>query len=137
MPTILIVEDEVLFREGVQEVLELHGFVVICAAAGQEALALLATVGVDLVITDLAMPNMDGVDFVQQVKARFPELPVIVASGCSYTVGQRLGIESFMVPGAVASIGKPFRSSELLTLVRQVVSADGSCTNQAVSPVCV
>lgn len=120
--TILLVEDELLLREGVQEVLEVHGYKVIGAGDGLEALEWLEQVNVGLIISDLVMPNMNGVDFVQQVRLKFPELPVIVASGSPGSVMKRLGIESIHVPGATACIMKPFKNAELVALVKQVLA---------------
>lgn len=123
MSTILLVEDEVLLREGVQEMLEVHGYKVIGAGDGAEALEWLEQVPVTLVISDLVMPNMNGVDFVERVRVKYPSLPIIVASGSPGSVMQRLGIDSIQVPGATASIVKPFKSSELMALIKQVLSA--------------
>ncbi len=119
--TVLLVEDELLLREGVQEVLEVHGYKVMVAGDGAEALALLGHTPVSLIISDLVMPNMNGVDFVQRVRQQFPKLPIIVASGSPGAVMKRLGIDSIQVPGATACIMKPFKSAELLALVKQVL----------------
>ena len=119
--TVLLVEDELLLREGVQEVLEVHGYKVVVAGDGAEALALLGHTPVSLIISDLVMPNMNGVDFVQRVRQQFPQLPIIVASGSPGAVMKRLGIDSIQVPGATACIMKPFKSAELLALVKQVL----------------
>jgi CheY-like chemotaxis protein len=118
MTTILLVEDEVLLREGVQEMLEVHGYKVIGAGDGQEALEWLDQVTVNLIITDLVMPGMNGVDFVKTVREKFPQLPIIVASGSPGSVVRRLGIESIHVPGATASIGKPFKTADLIAMVQ-------------------
>jgi YesN/AraC family two-component response regulator len=58
--TILWVDDEELLRAGLQEMLEIEGFNVITAPNGQQAMACLNEQAVDLVITDLVMPEMDG-----------------------------------------------------------------------------
>jgi CheY-like chemotaxis protein len=123
MTTILLVEDEVLLREGVQEMLEVHGYKVIGAGDGQEALEWLDQVAVNLIITDLVMPGMNGVDFVKLVREKFPSLPIIVASGSPGSVVRRLGIETIHVPGATASIGKPFKTVELIAMVQQALAA--------------
>ncbi len=123
MATILLVEDEILLREGVQEVLEVNGYDVIATADGVEALAWLARVPVVLVISDLVMPHMNGIEFIQQVRDKHPDLPIMVASGCSYSVMGQLGISSTKVPGATASITKPFKAAELIGLVKQLVPA--------------
>jgi DNA-binding response OmpR family regulator len=119
--TLLLVDDEKLLREAVKEILEVNGFNVIDAADGEAALAWLAQVKVDLLITDLVMPNMDGVELVQKVSARFKELPIIVVSGSGTAVTKRFGIESINISGATASISKPFKSTELVKLVNKLL----------------
>jgi len=121
MATILLVEDEDLLRNGVQEMLELHDFHVIGAGDGIEALEWLEEAEVDLVITDLVMPNMDGVDFVHKLREKRPTLPVIVVSGSSKSVMDRYGINTLDIPGANASLSKPFKSNELVGLVKKLL----------------
>jgi CheY-like chemotaxis protein len=121
--TILLVEDEELLRAGVQEVLEIQGYKVITAPDGEQALACLAAQTIDLIITDLVMPKMDGVDFVKQVRTIKPDLPVIVVSGSTRNIMQRYGIDSIQVPGANASLPKPFKSVDLIEQVRQLLAA--------------
>lgn len=126
MPTILLVEDEELLRTGVQEILEMNGFHVIGAGDGLEALQWIAETPVDLVITDLVMPNMNGVDFVNRLRATHPDLPVIVASGSTTSVTKRLGIDSINIPGATASIAKPFKSVELVAKIQQLLGVQSA-----------
>jgi CheY-like chemotaxis protein len=122
-PTILLVEDEELLRAGVQEVLEIQGYKVISAPDGQQALACLNLQPIDLVITDLVMPQMNGIDFVKQVREIQPDLPVIVVSGSTRNIMQRYGIDSIQVPGANASLPKPFKSVDLLEQVQQLLAS--------------
>lgn len=121
--TILLVEDEELLRAGVQEVLEIQGYKVITAPDGEQALAFLAAQTIDLIITDLVMPKMDGVDFVKQLRKIKPDLPVIVVSGSTRNIMQRYGIDSIQVPGANASLPKPFKSVDLIEQVRQLLAS--------------
>ncbi len=123
LATILLVEDEELLRAGVQEVLEIQGYRVITAPDGEQALACLAAQTIDLIITDLVMPKMDGVDFVKQLRTIKPDLPVIVVSGSTRNIMQRYGIDSIQVPGANASLPKPFKSVDLIEQVRQLLAA--------------
>lgn len=123
MPTILLVEDEDLLRNGVQEMLELHDFHVIGAGDGLEALEWLEEAHVDLVITDLVMPHMDGVDFVRKLREKRPTLPVIVVSGSSKSVMDRYGIHTLDIPGANASLSKPFKSNDLVQLVQRLLAS--------------
>lgn len=120
--TILLVEDEELLRAGVQEVLEIQGYKVITAPDGQQALACLSAHAIDLIITDLVMPKMDGINFVKQLRDIKPELPVIVVSGSTRNIMQRYGIDSIQVPGANASLPKPFKSVDLIEQVRQLLA---------------
>lgn len=120
--TILLVEDEELLRAGVQEVLEIQGYKVITAPDGEQALACLGAQTIDLVITDLVMPKMDGVDFVKQLREIKPDLPVIVVSGSTRNIMQRYGIDSIQVPGANASLPKPFKSVDLIEQVRLLLA---------------
>ena len=122
MPTILLVEDEDLLRNGVQEMLELHDFHVIGAGDGLEALEWLEEAHVDLVITDLVMPHMDGVDFVRRLRETRPTLPVIVVSGSSKSVMDRYGIHTLDIPGANASLSKPFKSADLIQQVQRLLA---------------
>ena len=121
--TILLVEDEELLRAGVQEVLEIQGYNVITAPDGEQALACLVAQTIDLIITDLVMPKMDGVDFVKQLRKIKPDLPVIVVSGSTRNIMQRYGIDSIQVPGANASLPKPFKSVDLIEQVRQLLAS--------------
>ena len=122
MSTILLVEDETLLREGIQEILEAYGYVVIGAADGVEALEWLGQATVNLIVTDLLMPNMNGVEFIKHVSSNHPHTPVIVISGSNGTAMTRMGIESINVPGATASISKPFKALELVALIQKTLA---------------
>lgn len=121
--TILLVEDEELLRAGVQEILEIQDYRVITAANGSQALACLESQEVDLVITDLVMPKMDGIDFVQRLRKIRPDVPVIVVSGSTRNIMQRYGIDDIQVPGANASLPKPFKGLDLLAQVKTLLDA--------------
>ena len=122
MTTILLVEDEVLLREGVQEMLEAHDYKVIGAGDGIEAMEWLEQVPVSLIITDIIMPNMDGIEFVEKVRVKYPDLPIVVISGSPGSAMTRLGISNIQVPGATASIMKPFKSTDLLVAVQKLLA---------------
>ena len=121
--TILLVDDEELLRAGVQEMLEMSGYTVITATNGHEAMACLKQNAIDLVITDLVMPKMDGVDFVEQLRQIWPDVPVIVVSGSTRNIMQRYGIESIQVPGADASLSKPFKGVDLMSQIKELLGS--------------
>lgn len=123
MTTILLVDDENLLREGVREILEMSDYSIIEARDGEEGLALFATNNVDLVISDIVMPNMDGVDFVTRLRESFPQVPILTISGGSRVVSARFGLDSALLSGANASLTKPFNAKQLLEKVQQLLAA--------------
>jgi DNA-binding response OmpR family regulator len=129
-PTILLIEDEDLLRSGVQEVFELHGFQVIGAEDGLEALHWLYETQIDLVVTDLLMPNMNGVELIAKLSRSHPDLPVILVSGAGEQVRQRLGIASLESLGAKANFSKPFKSDELVKKAKELVAFSRSPVSQ-------
>jgi CheY-like chemotaxis protein len=76
--TILLVDDDPGVRYALTEVLRDRGYRVVGVDSGAKALAMLD--GVDVVVTDLSMPGMDGLELVSQIAARAPALPVILFS---------------------------------------------------------
>ena len=78
---ILVVDDQESMREMLADLLDMMGLEAEAVASGEEALRALETPGIDLVITDLNMPKMDGMELMKQVKAKYPGMPVIVITG--------------------------------------------------------
>src|SRR5689334_14438877 len=78
---VLIVDDSELMRDLVQRMLRTEGYMITVAGNGREAQQRLATSEFHLVITDLFMPDMDGIELVRDVAARLPGTPVIVLTG--------------------------------------------------------
>ena len=123
MPTLLLIEDEDLLRSGVQEIFELNGFHVIGAEDGLEAMHWLYETQIDLVVTDLLMPNMNGVELIAKLTRSHPDLPVILVSGANNLVKERLGIQSLESLGAKATFTKPFKSEELVSKAKELVTS--------------
>ena len=78
METILIVDDEINYTLILAAVLEDEGFETLTANSGTEALATLSESDVDLVLTDMKMPAMDGIDLLERIKKEDADLPVIM-----------------------------------------------------------
>ncbi|MEN9360473.1 MAG: hypothetical protein RL095_2008 [Verrucomicrobiota bacterium] len=79
--TLLIVDDEELIRELLRRHFSFQGFQVLSAADGEEALMILAEQKVDVVISDIMMPNMDGTELIQRIRAEYPIMRVIMMTG--------------------------------------------------------
>ena len=77
---ILAVDDDAVARELLQTILGSHGYQVLTASGGKEALGILQAVPVDLVMSDLVMPGMDGLAFLKAVRASLPGLSVIITT---------------------------------------------------------
>ncbi|GAB6195936.1 response regulator [Lysobacter xanthus] len=118
---ILVVEDEPGIRDGLAMLLGLEGYAVATAANGLEALDALATMAVDLVITDQMMPRMDGVAFLHRLRAddRLRALPAIMVSAVPRP-------QEDVGTLADAFIGKPFEAPRLLQAIRDLLARRGS-----------
>ena len=115
---IVLVEDEPAIREALARYLRTLGHDVPTAANGVEALKLLDQGRVDAVITDIRMPEMDGLEFVRALRKRQGDLPVIAISGGGMIPNELL-LESAGLLGAVATLQKPFKLEQL----RQAIDA--------------
>ena len=78
---ILVVDDDADLRDTLQRFLALSGFEVQPAADGIQASKILAATAVDLVVTDIIMPEKDGFGLIKELHARYPEIPVIAITG--------------------------------------------------------
>jgi DNA-binding NtrC family response regulator len=107
---ILIVDDEHLVRWSVRRYLEAEGFVAVDAASGLEALEILAKDDISVLITDLIMPEMGGVELIRKARERNPDLPVLVitANDSSSLV------QSATDAGAIRTFNKPIPFQELV-----------------------
>jgi two-component system, chemotaxis family, chemotaxis protein CheY len=103
---ILVVDDSATVRKFVSLSLEMQGFRVITACDGMDALEKLPNAQVDLVITDLNMPNMDGYEFIRTLRdnEQYANLPVIILSSLSDQTSRELGLKA----GAHSYLVKPF-----------------------------
>lgn len=117
--TILVVDDDASIRSMLTEVLVAAGFPVLEAADGREALELAQRSPVDLVLTDVVMPIVNGVELAVRLRAVRPELPVIFMSG--YT-GDTVGLGEVTAKDPLALLDKPFTATALLERVRRVLA---------------
>jgi two-component system response regulator AtoC len=112
---ILIVDDDESLRESLQLVLSAEGYEAVCAADAEDALRQLEISTPELVLCDLRMPGMDGLELLPQLVRRLPESTVILMS--AYGTGE-LAIEA-MKRGAYDYLAKPFAPSEVLLALRK------------------
>jgi DNA-binding NtrC family response regulator len=116
---ILIVDDEKNIRSGLGRALEMDGYEVHQAEDGAEAVKVMHRVDIDLVITDLRMPQMSGEELLKKVTTSWPSVPVIVLTGHG-TVESAVGA---MRDGAYDFVTKPVNLDRLALLVKRALSS--------------
>jgi DNA-binding NtrC family response regulator len=114
---LLVVDDEKNIREGLAASLEMDGYNAVCAASGDEAWELYCKGDIDLVITDLRMPGMDGEELMRRILAETPGLPVIILTGH----GTIENAVSAMHDGAWDFLTKPVNLDHLSMLVKRAL----------------
>ena len=117
METVLIVDDEKNYPPILSAVLEEEGFETLMAYSGEEALSILKTSDVDLVLTDMKMPSLDGIELLERIKEKDPGLPVIMMTAHG-TVEK--AVEA-MQKGAYNYILKPFDNERLVIYVNKAI----------------
>jgi CheY-like chemotaxis protein len=115
---ILVIDDDADTREVIKVTLEGAGHQVTLASEGRQGMQAFRAKRADLVITDLYMPDQEGLETIKQLRLEFPDLPIIAISGkptggTMLTVAQRLG--------ATAALQKPFMPQELLSAVEEAL----------------
>jgi CheY-like chemotaxis protein len=112
--TILVADDEPTVRRLLHECLTNAGYKVIEAAEGAKALDHLMHQTVDLLVVDLVMPGMDGLEVIRSVKNMYPDLPIIVVTG---NLAQASYPEVVQFVGSERIFGKPLKMDVLLRVV--------------------
>jgi CheY-like chemotaxis protein len=119
---IIVADDEEAVRGVIRRQLEKHGYEVIEVDDGQEVLKLLEHTAADLLITDLVMPNVEGIELIGRLHHAHPELPIIALSGNPHALpGKYLHMAGKI--GARRTLEKPFASADLLQAVRDLVGS--------------
>jgi two-component system chemotaxis response regulator CheY len=116
MTRILVVDDEPSIRELLREALELEGYGVAEACNGLEGLTVYHQIAIELVITDLEMPEMDGVTMIKTLRGEQVVVPVIVISGMNQE-----RFDNIKTIGVQSILAKPFYLKELLHAVQTLV----------------
>ncbi len=126
---LLLVDDELGLREAVQAYLEDSGFEVHVASNAQEGWELLQRISPDLVISDIMMPQVDGYQFLKQMRddPRFQALPVVFLTARGMTTDRIQGYQA----GCDAYLPKPFDPDELVAIVSNLVKRQAATQTAA------
>ena len=117
MEDILVVDDDRIMLEAVKRILEREGIVAHCVASGEDALEKMKERTFSLMITDLNMPGLDGLELARKGLEIAPQMPIIMDTGAISPKIIRLAKEI----GITKVLGKPFLVKELLETIREVM----------------
>jgi len=114
--SVLVVDDEAGVRSVLEQILQMKGYRVQGVSSGREALEYLKSHRTDLVLSDIVMPGISGLELLQVIKKQYPHIGVIIMTGHgdAYTVKQALTL------GADEYITKPFRNDEVALIIDRV-----------------
>ena len=123
MPKIVVIDDDDLFRNYLVAALTEQGYEIIAAADGLEGLQLIESEAPDLVLTDIVMPEVEGVEVILKVKSINPNIPIIAMSGGNLgDSSSYLGMAGKL--GAHEVLAKPFDRSVLLGHIEKLLNAN-------------
>ena len=121
MTKILVVEDESSFSDALEFLLGKEGFGVVTAATGTEALAKFGQGGIDLVLLDLMIPEVSGIEVCKKIRSE-SSVPIIMLTAKDTEVDKVVGLEL----GADDYVTKPYSSRELIARIRAVLRRNGN-----------
>lgn len=119
--TVLVADDNEVAQRLCRRVLEKAGHKVLTASDGVEAVTLALANPLDMILMDVAMPGMDGLEAMRQIKAQKPGMAIVIASAHSMASDR----ERFLAAGADNVLSKPFRLADLVAIVAKLAQESG------------
>lgn len=119
MAKVLIIDDDHVFRASLTKMFEKAGYTTMTANNGEEGISLFNTYGFDLVITDIIMPVMEGIETIIQLRSLSPDLKIIAMSGGG-KVGAAEYLNTARLLKATAILKKPFTFNELIEILEKL-----------------
>jgi len=113
--TVMVVDDELMMRKLVEKVLTRDGFQVVSAGDGEEAMRVLSEKRVDIIISDINMPRLNGFELLRSVKQKFPNIAVILMTA----YGDTYSVKDALLLGADEYVTKPFQAHEIALIVER------------------
>ena len=115
---ILIIDDETDLRDLIKDVLEEEGYEVSCAANGADGILLNEKINPDLIVLDLRMPEMDGIETLENIRINDDEVSVVILTGygCPDTIRDAVTLN------VSEYLSKPFENRELVSIIGRVLT---------------
>src|SRR4029077_19086747 len=117
--TVLVADDNEVAQRLCRRVLEKAGYGVLIAAVGLPAVDAALQQRPSMILMDVAMPGIDGLEAMRRIKAEIPAMPIVIASAHSMSSDR----ERFLAAGADNVLSKPFRLADLIAMVQSLVGA--------------
>jgi CheY-like chemotaxis protein len=121
--TVCVIDDDEQVRTTVAEILRCSGYVVVSASDGDEGLEVVEVSHAAIVVTDILMPNREGIETIRELRRRFPHVRILAISGGGHATGAAGFLEAAYALGADDVLAKPFRMAELLHKVGKLAPA--------------
>lgn len=120
---VLLIDDEKMLRDVLRDAFVAAGYDVAVAANGAEGVRMFEEAPSDIIVTDVLMPDKDGLEVIMELRKRHPDLKIVAISGGDRT-GNRRYLRIAKELGAARILPKPFRPKELLAVVEEVLGTD-------------
>jgi len=117
---VLIVDDSQELANVIADFLSMYGYQVHTARDGYDALQCMNSQQIQIVVSDIHMPRMDGFTLMGEIKTRYPKVPIVLITGFSVSEAQKMAFER----GANAFVAKPFKLKELKNVIESVSQED-------------
>jgi CheY-like chemotaxis protein len=120
--TVLVADDNDVAQRLCKRVLEKAGYSVLIAADGLQAVDVALNQHPSMILMDVAMPGIDGLEAMRRIKTQMPSMPIVIASAHSMASDT----ERFLAAGADNVLSKPFRLADLIAIVDKLAAAAAS-----------
>jgi DNA-binding response OmpR family regulator len=122
---LLVIDDDNLVRAALTDMLQTAGFEVVTASNGRIGLELLDITPVDAIITDILMPEQEGLETIREARQRYPDIRILAISGGGAGGGETQLLRFAESFGADQTLPKPFTGSQLVAAVRTLLASRG------------
>jgi CheY-like chemotaxis protein len=120
--TVLVADDNDVAQRLCRRVLEKAGYSVLIAQDGLQAVEMALSKRPAMILMDVAMPGIDGIEAMKRIKAEIPRQPIVIASAHSMASDR----ERFLAAGADDILSKPFRLADLVAIVAKLTANSGA-----------